>query len=911
MIGITSFGAYIPRPRLERMTIFQNMGWYIPAIVMVAQGQRSFCNWDEDPITMAVAASRNCLKGLDKNKLDGLFLCSTSLPFADRLNAGIVQGALNLSEEISSQDVCSSLRSGTTGLMNALELVRSRGRDNILVVGSDQRIAKAASFYEMWFGDGAAAVTVGREGVLAEYLGGHSISADFIDHYRGSKNRFDYTWEERWVRDMGFSKLIPQAVDGLFKKLDMGMDQVDKLVFPCFFKAEHRKIARKLGADPEKVIDNMHEACGDTGSAHPLLMLAAVLEDAKPGERILVCGFGQGCDALYFQATEAIVDHNPACGLSPSLENKKVDDSYLRFLKFRGLIETETGIRAEAPTQTATSVLWRNRKMLAGLVGGKCEQCGTPQFPRMDICVNPECHAHGSQVDYEFSDRPAAVKTFTGDMLAVSVDPPAIYGMVQFEGGGRMLADFTDCELDEVFVGQPVDMSYRKRYTDEERGFTGYFWKAVPKPGSEAQASTADSLRFDGRVAIVTGAGGGLGKAYALELARRGAKLLVNDLGGARDGKGDSSSPADAVVAEIKAAGGEAIANYDSVSTAEGGAAIVKAAHSAWGRVDVVINNAGILRDKTLAKMEVADWKSVLDVHLRGAFHVTQPAFGLMREQGFGRIVMTTSAAGLYGNFGQTNYSAAKLGLVGLMNTLKLEGEKYDIRCNTVAPLALTRLTEDLLPPDMAERLEPEFVVPLVTWLSSEACQQTGQVFNAGAGYFNRAAVVASPGLVLGDGKTPPSVEQIHQAFDEICDLEGSREFADATASLTPMIQAFSGETSDAETSSADGGGGVAQIFAKMPEAFQADRASGIDVVFQYLIEGEGGGAWHAIIKDQTCRVQEGKHASPTTTIKMDAADFMQMMSGKLNAMVAYTSGKLKIEGDLMKSQLIEKIFKF
>ena len=278
-----------------------------------------------------------------------------------------------------------------------------------------------------------------------------------------------------------------------------------------------------------------------------------------------------------------------------------------------------------------------------------------------------------------------------------------------------------------------------------------------------------EEIRLDGRVAIVTGSGAGLGRTYALELAKRGAKVVVNDLGGARDGSGaGSSGPADRVVEEIKALGGEALASYDSVSTPAGGEAIVRQAVEAFGRVDILISNAGILRDKTFLKMEKADWEQVRSVHLDGAFHVTRAAFQRMREQRYGRIVLTTSAAGLFGNFGQANYSAAKLGLVGLMNTLKLEGEKYNIKVNTVAPIAATRLTEDILPPDLFARLKPEYVAPLVLYLCAEQCPVSGGVYNAGMGYFNRAAVLSGPGVMLSDGQQIPSPETIAARLPDI-----------------------------------------------------------------------------------------------------------------------------------------------
>lgn len=288
-------------------------------------------------------------------------------------------------------------------------------------------------------------------------------------------------------------------------------------------------------------------------------------------------------------------------------------------------------------------------------------------------------------------------------------------------------------------------------------------------------------IRFDGRVAIVTGAGGGLGRAHALLLASRGAKVVVNDLGGSRDGTGGGSAMADKVAEEIRAAGGEATPNYDGVDTLEGGEAIVKTALDAYGKVDILINNAGILRDRAFHNLTEEDWEKVLAVHLKGAFCVTQPAFRVMRQNKYGRIVFTTSAAGLYGNFGQTNYGSAKLALVGLMNTLKIEGQKYNILANTIAPLAGSRLTEDVLPTPVVEALKPELVSPIAAYLCSEECTETGSVWVAGGGYFSRAAIVEGKGVAL-DPSGEISLEQIRDNWGKIKEMSGAEEFANANA---------------------------------------------------------------------------------------------------------------------------------
>jgi NAD(P)-dependent dehydrogenase (short-subunit alcohol dehydrogenase family) len=296
------------------------------------------------------------------------------------------------------------------------------------------------------------------------------------------------------------------------------------------------------------------------------------------------------------------------------------------------------------------------------------------------------------------------------------------------------------------------------------------------------------SIRFDRRVAIVTGAGGGLGRCYALELGRRGAKVVVNDLGGAVDGDGGSPNMAQAVVDEIAAAGGEAVANHDSVTDRDGAQRIVDEAVTRFGSVDILVNNAGILRDKTFAKMELDDFEKVVDVHLMGSVNVTRAAFPLMKETGYGRIVLTSSSSGLYGNFGQTNYGAAKLGLVGFMNSLKLEGTKYGIRVNCVAPTAATRMTDGLWPPGVDDALAPEYVVPAVIFLCSEDAP-TGHIIEAGGTYFARVAIVEATGVVLGPRAT---AEDVAARYEEIADLSGARTFDAGSEMIMSILKAVS-----------------------------------------------------------------------------------------------------------------------
>ena len=297
-----------------------------------------------------------------------------------------------------------------------------------------------------------------------------------------------------------------------------------------------------------------------------------------------------------------------------------------------------------------------------------------------------------------------------------------------------------------------------------------------------------NDIRFDNKVAVITGAGNGLGKSHALFLASRGAKVVVNDLGGTVAGTGGSRAVADAVVEEITAAGGEAVANYDTVATEEGGKRVIQTALDAFGTVDILINNAGNVRDKSFAKMDLDDFRSLIDVHLMGAVYCTHAAWPIMREKGFGRVVMTTSSAGLYGNHGHTNYGTAKMALIGLMNSLKEEGRRYNITVNAIAPIALTRMSEPATTPQYAPLMKPEFVTAAVAWLCAPDNTDSGHIIQAGVGYYAKIEVREATG-VLFDSETIPQPEQIRDRYPEIADMGGAVPYENASAVIRKVFK--------------------------------------------------------------------------------------------------------------------------
>ena len=485
--GLIAYGAYLPKARLQRAEIAKAHAWVAPGLKGLAKGERTTANWDEDAVTMSVEAVRDALSGLDGGTVGGVYMASTTFPFLDRQNAGIVADALVLPEGILTLDIASSMRAGTSALTVALK--SAAGFDGpVVVVGAERSKTKAASPLEMTRGDGAAALIVGRgEDVIARLIGQHTHAVDFVDHFRGEGDDFDYSWEERWVRDEGYLKIVPAAVRAVLDQTGTDAATITRFIFPVAAKRVAGQIAKAVGISETAVADNLQETVGEVGSAHALLMLVAALEGAQPGERILVASFGQGCDALIFEVTEAITRLPARAGVTGALARRRAETRYSRYLAFNNLLTMEYGIRAEVDKQTGLSTLYRNKGMAQGLIGGKCTACGTAQFPSSRVCVNPNCGAIDTQEPHRFADTSAAINSFTADRLTYTPDPPQYFGMVQFEGGGRIMSDFTDIDPDaDLQVGQLMKMMFRVKDYDPKRGFRRYFWKATPAEGAFA-----------------------------------------------------------------------------------------------------------------------------------------------------------------------------------------------------------------------------------------------------------------------------------------------------------------------------------------------------------------------------------------------------------------------------------------
>ncbi len=478
MVGITGYSAYIPRLRLQRSAIAAAHLWSDPSYAAKGRGERAICAWDEDAITMGVEATRGLVT---EERPAALVFASTSGPFLDRQQAGVIATALSLEGDLRTLDVTSSQRAALGALSQACDSAQV-GAQEVLVVAAEKRRSMARSPGELAWGDGAVAVTVGVDNPLLELVGGTVNSVDFLDHFRGAGQEFDYDWEERWIRDEGLAKIVPAAISRLLAKTGMAPEAIAHFVMPSTIGRAAQLVTRHSGLSPKAVVDNLAEQLGETGTAHPLMMaLHAVETCVKPGDYLLMASFANGCEVLLFKATEAILDYESPQSVTSALAARQPETNYFKYLAFNDLVRIDEGKRGEAAEyQTSLSTAYRKRDMLLGLVGGRCTQCGTLQFPRMRVCVNPQCRATDTQEPHSFRDEPAKVSSWSADYLAFTPNPPSHYGMIDFENGGRLMTDFTDVEVGEIDVGVPVEMRFRIKSLDRLRGLPRYFWKAVP-----------------------------------------------------------------------------------------------------------------------------------------------------------------------------------------------------------------------------------------------------------------------------------------------------------------------------------------------------------------------------------------------------------------------------------------------
>ena len=480
MIGIVGYGGYVPRLRLSRKAVVDANAWFAPHFAGKSKGVRAMANWDEDSITMAVAAARDCLgSDDDRSHVKGLYLASSTLPFAERLNAGVIREVLTLDRRIDALDVTGSQRAGLSALSEAVAKAKN-GDGNMLILAADFRKTRAASAAELDFGDGGAAVLIGSDKVLAEYLGSATVSVDFVDHFRLAGEDIDYGWEERWIRDEGIGKLVPEAIAAALKNSGLAADKVDHFIFPSTFQKMDGQLAKACGIKLEAVVDNLAQQIGDTGVAHPMLMLAQVLETAQPGQHILLTQFGSGAQAFIFRVTDAIKDFRPKTGVAGWLARGVEETSYTKFLSFKGQLRLERGMRGEQDRKTALTTLYRHREAILGLVGGRCEKTGHVHFPPSHLSYTQGAPALDTQKPYKLAERRGEVLSWSAEYLSFNMSPPHHYGQIDFEGGGRILMEFTDVSRGDVESGTAMEMVFRIKDVDELRGFNRYFWKATP-----------------------------------------------------------------------------------------------------------------------------------------------------------------------------------------------------------------------------------------------------------------------------------------------------------------------------------------------------------------------------------------------------------------------------------------------
>jgi 3-hydroxy-3-methylglutaryl CoA synthase len=465
MVGIVSYGAYIPTWRMNR----ELLGRGVP-------GERSVAGEDEDSLTMAVAAAIDCLGDLDRENIDGVLFASTTSPFREKCVASTIAAVLDFRRDVFTADFANSIRAGTSALKAALGMVKAGAARQILVTAADCRLGTPRSSFERTFGDGAAALLVGKKNLIAELEEEHSISDEIYDVWRRDVDLYVNSWEDRFIYSYGYHMVVNEAVSGLMKKAGVESKDVKKAVLPAPETQRVVSLAKNLGFDPKTQLqDPLTDKVGDTGTAQPLMLFTAALEEANPDDRFLLAGYGNGSDAFLFMVREGTNEtKGKRRGVKTHLERKRMVPNYATYLKWRKLVQTPSPrvpMSVSYPTATA---IWRDRKRIYPLHGVKCRVCGTIQYPPQRVCA--KCRAKDDFEEVRLSGRKGTLFSYSFEFIRGNVP----IGLVNLEGGGRVFMDLTDVDPGELKIDLPVELTFRRLDLWREDGMYGYFWKATP-----------------------------------------------------------------------------------------------------------------------------------------------------------------------------------------------------------------------------------------------------------------------------------------------------------------------------------------------------------------------------------------------------------------------------------------------
>lgn len=465
MAGIVSYGAYIPLFRLGKATA----GWESPS-------ERAIANFDEDSVTMAVAALRDALTAMDAATIDALYFASTTPPYAEKQSATTIGWAANLRTDIFTVDCTDSLRAGTNALKLALDATKAASAKRVAVVAADNRLAQPRSSFERTFGDGAATLVVGDDQIIASIDGHLSFSHEIMDTWRSADEDMVRSWEDRFRLEKGFIESLRESASKALQKFGTTTKDYAKVIFSAPDARAHREAARVLGLEAAQVQDGLFSVLGNTGAAFPLMLLIAAIEDAQPGDRLLLVSYGDGCDIFSLQVTPEKAQLAARRGMRAHLTAKKLLPNYEQYLKWRGLHQPDPGVRRPPmPTPSATA-LFRERERNLRFFAAKCRACGTVQYPPQRVCT--KCRQRDDYDQVRLADKPGKLFTYALDYIAGSVDVPLVVCIVNFDGGGRALMTMTDRAIEEIEVDMPLEMSFRKLY--EAEGIHNYYWKCTP-----------------------------------------------------------------------------------------------------------------------------------------------------------------------------------------------------------------------------------------------------------------------------------------------------------------------------------------------------------------------------------------------------------------------------------------------